>query len=128
MPCCLLLDVIVLISLTIFKPFIHIQKIVRTIFFSGNYKVREDHQGKRRMKSQGSCKLGRSCISQFTATQDPKGKVEIFRVKTHYGHEIKIEHIRIPKRDREVIAAKLIAGVSKETYVILVICSHLFTF
>ncbi|KAJ8909799.1 hypothetical protein NQ315_015319 [Exocentrus adspersus] len=61
-------------------------------------------------KSQGSCKLNRYCTSSIKVVQDKNFLVTWN--KTHYGHSIDLQHIRIPKMDRSVIAAKLTLGVS----------------
>lgn len=39
------------------------------------------------------------------------GKVTVNFRKTHYGHVANLAHVRLPKHEKEKIAAKLINGV-----------------
>ena len=67
---------------------------------SGNYKNKP--LGKRRTKSSG--KLQNNCTST----------VQVEVCNTHYGHNINLEHIKLNKRQRHVISAKLSQGVTRE--------------
>jgi len=66
----------------------------------------------RTLKSQGSCKTNKECLSQITAKTHVDGTLTIFRIKTH-NHENHVQHLRLPKSAREDIAAQLISGVSQ---------------
>lgn len=67
---------------------------------------------KRLMKSQGLSALNHHCISQMKVTKATTGKIIVRWDATHYGHEIQLQHIRIPKKVRHIIASKLISGAS----------------
>lgn len=77
-----------------------------------------NEKGKRILKSQGSKKLNRYCTSQIIVDNYKSGKCEVKYHKTHYGHGIDIEHLKIPKSEKDIIASKLIMGVTKEKYVV----------
>lgn len=67
---------------------------------------------KRKLKSQGSCKLFNTCTSSIViekCSETLKCSVNYF--PTHYGHGINLEHIRLSKQDRAMVAAKLNDGV-----------------
>lgn len=65
---------------------------------------------KRLPKSQGSCKLNRSCTSSIKVLH---GNFFFTTwVKTHYGHSQELQHIRLPKDDRATVASKLMIGVT----------------
>lgn len=69
-------------------------------------------QRQRLPKSQGSCKLGSACTSQFKLINNG-GTLRAYFQKTHYGHSLDLQHLRISKADKGIIAAKLISGVTK---------------
>ncbi|KAL9977523.1 hypothetical protein ACROYT_G014935 [Oculina patagonica] len=52
-----------------------------------------------------------------TVTLTPSGQVNVSVCYNHYGHEMSLEHVRIPTPQHEVIAAKLQQGVFKGTYI-----------
>ncbi|KAJ8932511.1 hypothetical protein NQ314_014603 [Rhamnusium bicolor] len=68
-------------------------------------------QYKRLLKSQASCKMGSCCTSQIKLVKKNDG-LTIKWVKTHYGHTTDLQHIRIPKEDRQIVASKLVNGVT----------------
>ncbi|CAH0549893.1 unnamed protein product, partial [Brassicogethes aeneus] len=68
---------------------------------------------KRLTKSQGSCKSGQACISQITVQNNGNANIEVTRQKTHYGHKVQIEHLRLSTGNRKAIASKIINGASK---------------
>ncbi|KAJ8971502.1 hypothetical protein NQ314_000664 [Rhamnusium bicolor] len=65
-------------------------------------------------KSQGSCKLNKSCVSYIKLVKENGKKIVAVWQKTHYGHENAIQHIRLSRADRNAVASKLAAGVPKE--------------
>lgn len=68
---------------------------------------------KRKLKSQGSCKINGSCTSAIITNQNLMlGTLSVIYYKTHYAHEIEVQHIRITRDDHAAIAAKLISGVT----------------
>lgn len=75
-------------------------------------KKRNLARNKRFTKSQGSCKIGSSCISRLIVTQKKEDKVAVTQIKTHYGHKTELKHLRISTQDRNHIASKLLMGVS----------------
>lgn len=66
------------------------------------------------MKAQGSCKLNRNCISSLKVTEGDK--VLVTWLRTHYGHSLDLQHIRVPKIDKAAIASKLVLGVTPSRY------------
>lgn len=70
------------------------------------HKILNNASRVRAVKSQGSCKMKNKCTSQIILTE----KNDQFL--THYGHNISLEHIRVPKIDRMDIGAKFISGNS----------------
>ena len=70
-----------------------------------------DKQYKRNCKSQGLCHMNSSCTSQIKMILDKDGKVTVNFRKTHYGHVANLAQVRLPKHEREKIAAKLVYGV-----------------
>ena len=69
---------------------------------------------KRAIKTQGTCKLNRACISQMNVTHQCNGSILVERQKTHYGHSVDIQHLRLSKEEKNIIANKLIEGVHKK--------------
>ncbi|XP_037070712.1 uncharacterized protein LOC119091902 isoform X2 [Pollicipes pollicipes] len=71
--------------------------------------------GKRRLKSQGTCKLGCRCTSDVMATTREDGTVLVTVHPFHYGHSMgisNIPHVRIPSLHKAAIKEKLLTGVS----------------
>ena len=62
----------------------------------------------------GSCKIERNCTATMTVTIFPDKSVKADAILTHYGHQKELQHIRISKRKRQEVAAKLKQGVSKD--------------
>ncbi|KAF5297336.1 hypothetical protein FQA39_LY12175 [Lamprigera yunnana] len=77
-----------------------------------NRKVRRNSrkQYKRMLKSQGSCKLENACTSVIKVVLENNGHLCIKWQKTH-GHECELQHIRLAKEDRQMIASKFMSGV-----------------
>lgn len=96
----------------------HDQKNQQTVYYTCNrsYKPRGhkliNANRVRAIKSQGSCKMESKCTSQIILTIENNGQFCCIYHKTHYGHNINLQHVRIPKGDRMDIAAKLTSGVS----------------
>ena len=68
---------------------------------------------KRQPKSQGTSKIGCYCTAQISASVDNlTGEVLVTLHKTHYGHSMQLQHLRLPLSDRLKIASQLKAGVS----------------
>ncbi|KAJ8969217.1 hypothetical protein NQ317_015267 [Molorchus minor] len=68
--------------------------------------------GKRLTKSQGSSKLDFNCTSQIKVVHEQNNKISVTYYKTHYKHDKQIQHLRISKADRTIVANKLMSGVS----------------
>ena len=71
------------------------------------------HTHKHSLKSQGSCKLDAYCTAGIVITQNEHGIIAHI-CSTHYGHSLRLGHLRLPKLDRCEIAAKLYQGVTFE--------------
>ena len=56
--------------------------------------------------------MGRACTSTIKVVYTPDGKCHVEMCHTHYGHDVQIQHIKLSKRQRESIAAKIQQGVS----------------
>lgn len=67
---------------------------------------------KRITKSQGSCKLPFLCTSQIIVKVENASTFKVTWYKSHYKHNEEIEHVRIPKTEKQNVANKLVAGVS----------------
>lgn len=79
----------------------------------GKVRCKESDSKIRNGKKQGSCKINRMCTSQIIISQNTKvNGITAQYFPTHYGHELDIQHVRIPKLERENIAAKLKLGTS----------------
>ena len=69
-------------------------------------------QGKRFIKSQGTCKIGEVCTSYMKVCQNvDSGRVSVEYCGNHRGHQCMLAHLRIPEDVRSMIAAKLQLGV-----------------
>ncbi|KAJ8932031.1 hypothetical protein NQ314_015004 [Rhamnusium bicolor] len=64
-------------------------------------------------KSQGSCKLNKSCVSYIKLVKENGKEIVAVWQKMHYGHENEIQHIRLSQADPNAVASKLAAGVPK---------------
>lgn len=56
-------------------------------------------------------KLNHGCTSQIIVNKSHNGSVSINYFKTHYGHEINLEHVKLSKQDRGAVASKLLLGL-----------------
>lgn len=71
--------------------------------------------GRRRIKSQGSSKIGAHCTSTIQLIENcDAGLYQVNFCKTHYGHEMQLGHIRISNKDKATIACKRKLGIEKE--------------
>ena len=71
--------------------------------------------GKRRLKSQGSSKIGAHCTSTIQLIENSDtGLYQVNFCKTHYGHEMQLGHIRISNEEKRIIASKRKMGIEKE--------------
>ncbi|XP_043206050.1 uncharacterized protein LOC122372647 isoform X2 [Amphibalanus amphitrite] len=71
--------------------------------------------GRRRLKSQGSSKLGVKCTSTLLMLQHDDGTVTAVLHPHHHGHSegaANLPHLRIPAGDRAIAKAQLAAGIS----------------
>lgn len=67
---------------------------------------------KRNLKSQGSCKIDKACVSQIIVKINKlSGECFVTYHKSHYLHEKEVQHLQISKANKSVIASKLILGV-----------------
>ena len=62
----------------------------------------------------GTSKIATNCTSTMTVQLDQNGKARVNVCYTHYGHGKSLEHLRVPTRQREMIAAKMKNGVSRQ--------------
>ncbi|KAF0293513.1 hypothetical protein FJT64_000847 [Amphibalanus amphitrite] len=63
-------------------------------------------KGLRRLKSQGSCKMGRDCTSEIRARLEEDDSIRATVFHFHYGHGTGSDgaaHLRIPKEDKALI-------------------------
>ena len=73
---------------------------------SGNYEAAVDEKNrKRKLKSQGSCKIGQMCPARLIVVEK-RNVTEVRACVRHYGHECKLEHVPLPQADKEVIQGK----------------------
>uniref|UniRef100_A0A131YPJ6 C2H2-type domain-containing protein n=1 Tax=Rhipicephalus appendiculatus TaxID=34631 RepID=A0A131YPJ6_RHIAP len=73
-------------------------------------------KGRRRLKSQGSCKINAHCMATMSSVQDIQtGVVTLVYQKKHYGHDIDLGHLRLSKEERQAIAQQLAQGIPVET-------------
>ncbi|KAH7966685.1 hypothetical protein HPB49_018627 [Dermacentor silvarum] len=67
---------------------------------------------RRRIKSQGSCKMGSWCTAYLNARECLlTGAVRVNGCLTHYGHDMDVVHLRISAADRRAILAEIRRGV-----------------
>ena len=77
--------------------------------------ARSNSEGKRITKSQGSCKIGKTCCSFIKVSQNiTSGKVNVEYCPTHINHSAELAHLPIPLDTKKIIAAKLHEGISIE--------------
>lgn len=58
-----------------------------------------------------SSKIEKNCTATMKVVQADNG-VSVNVCYTHYGHEIELQHVRLTKKERSEIAAKLQMGIS----------------
>ncbi|CAH3198945.1 unnamed protein product [Porites evermanni] len=78
----------------------------------GSYRPRRS--GKRRQKSQGSCKIEKNCTSSMLLKYEDDGTITVDVCYTHYGHEIELQHVWLSKTKRQELAAKMQQGVPRD--------------
>lgn len=76
---------------------------------SGNKRTIGTEERKRMLKAQGSCKINATCTS-YMSVKDIEGSLQVMYYKSHYGHEVKLEHVRLDQSDKNLIATQLIQG------------------
>lgn len=76
---------------------------------SGKSKVRNMDRV-RRFRYRGSCKIGCACTSQIILSRNSEGYNVTF-YKTHYGHDLQMEHNRVPENIKNDVINKLINNV-----------------
>ena len=62
----------------------------------------------------GSSKIATKCTSTITIKVDHEEQVHVDICYTHHGHRKSLEHLRLPKCQRAMIAAKIQQGVTRE--------------
>ncbi|KAG0428977.1 hypothetical protein HPB47_024074 [Ixodes persulcatus] len=67
-------------------------------------------QGKRQLKTQGSCKTNVQCLATIQATEKD-GKVTVEYQAEHYGHPKELKHQRLSTTEKEALADKLKQGI-----------------
>ena len=87
----------------------------RYLYCNRSGKVRVRGKGERQLKSQGSSKVGLSCIAYMKVMEDTiQGAITVEYCSHHNSHSIKLSHLPIPPDIKHHIAAKLHDGVSIE--------------
>lgn len=71
--------------------------------------------GKRQLKSQGSCKIGKHCFSSMTLSES-NGKIKVAYQKNHHGHQFDVGHLRLNARERAAIAGQLLTASKEGPY------------
>lgn len=72
--------------------------------------------GKRAMKQQGTSKMDGYCTAYMKVmTSKSDGKVTVEACLGHFGHSLKLGHLRIPDQIRQNIAGKLAKGITIES-------------
>lgn len=80
--------------------------------------------GKRKLKSQGSCKVGTHCMATMTTIETKEtGAVSVVYQKEHYGHNIDLSHVRLTKLERQVVTDQLLQGTSTAEVLLNIRCS-----
>ena len=73
---------------------------------SGYYEaVVDEKERKRKLKSQGSHKIGQMCPARLIVVEK-RNVTEVRARVRHYGHECKLGHIPLPQADKEAIQGK----------------------
>ena len=87
----------------------------RYLYCNRSGKVRIRGKGERQLKSQGSSKVGLSCIAHMKVMEDTiQGAITAEYCSHHNSHSIKLAHLPIPPDIKHQIAAKLHDGVPIE--------------
>ena len=62
------------------------------------HRLHEKGEGKRQLKTQGSCKTGNVCIAHLKVAEDiTTGVVNVEYCCTHTGHEAELGHLPVPE-------------------------------
>ncbi|XP_018017669.1 uncharacterized protein LOC108674245 [Hyalella azteca] len=79
---------------------------------SGFYRVSKQTV-QRRTKNQGSCKIEGHCTA-YVKTKElfATGRVMMHLCNSHYGHDLQLVHLRVPKADKQIISSKLNTGMN----------------
>ncbi|CAG9763475.1 unnamed protein product [Ceutorhynchus assimilis] len=67
----------------------------------------------RKVKSQGSCKLGINCVSQIILKKNSDNTYFVTYYKTHYGHSTELQHLTLSNQKRLEVASYLAKGLSE---------------
>ena len=81
---------------------------------SGKYREKCDNTRKRRTKLQGTAKIDAHCTASIVTYKSSCGTVNVHVCKTHYGHEHRLGHLRIPTGQRQALAGQIVQGVTFE--------------
>ncbi|KAF2364088.1 hypothetical protein FHG87_005160 [Trinorchestia longiramus] len=78
---------------------------------SGFYRVSKQVV-QRRTKNQGSCKIEGHCTA-YVKTKEvfATGRVTMQLCNSHYGHDLQLVHLRVPKEDKRIISNSLKRGL-----------------
>jgi hypothetical protein len=79
---------------------------------AGTYKP--EGEGKRQLKSQGTSKIGDQCSAYMKANVNKDNTVTVYYYTTHYNHQTKIAHLKMPEKLEVKFAKKLELGVLME--------------
>lgn len=79
---------------------------------SGTYLPKQERV--RRIKSQGSRKMNRTCPAKLIVTKkNCNDTINVYFIPTHIGHQIDLKHLNLHKEDRLRIAQNLEQGVDR---------------
>lgn len=82
---------------------------------SGTYRPTvADDKRKRKIKAQGTRKIGQLCPARILVHEYASGIIEAVAMITHYGHECQLHHISFSKEERAFIQGNLAMGMSPE--------------
>ncbi|KAJ4432882.1 hypothetical protein ANN_21521, partial [Periplaneta americana] len=72
-------------------------------------------KGSRQLKSQGSCKIGHSCLATMEVTENLNAEIHVTYFSAHYGHSFDVAHSLLSAEEKSSIAGKLAEGVPLQT-------------
>lgn len=68
-------------------------------------------KGERLLKTQGTCKIGKTCPSKIKARVLPDGSCSVEYNPIHVGHSMDIQHLRLSTAERTMIADNIVNQV-----------------